>query len=74
MGEVIRMDRAARELELVERIAYWMDRRYVDPLLALLLPGVGDVIATWGEAFTTTNVTPEVVVSPRLSVATAEKA
>ena len=39
-----RYDRAARELELVERIAFWMDRRYVDPLLALFLPGVGDVI------------------------------
>ena len=44
MGEVIRMQRAAREMELLERIAYWMDRRYVDPLLALLLPGVGDVL------------------------------
>jgi hypothetical protein len=44
MGEVIRMQRAAREMELLERITYWMDRRYVDPLLALLLPGVGDVI------------------------------
>jgi hypothetical protein len=44
MAEVIRFDRAARELEWLERIAYWMDRRYLDPLLALLLPGVGDVI------------------------------
>ena len=44
MGEVIRMQRAAREIEWLERIAYWMDRRYVDPLLALLLPGVGDVL------------------------------
>jgi len=42
--DVIRYDRAARELEWLERITYWMDRRYVDPLLALLLPGAGDVI------------------------------
>jgi hypothetical protein len=44
MREASRYDRAARELELVERIAFWMDRRYVDPLLALFLPGLGDVI------------------------------
>ena len=44
MGEVIRYDRAARDLEWLERITYWMDRRYVDPLLALLLPGAGDVL------------------------------
>jgi hypothetical protein len=43
-GDVIRYDRAAREIEWIELITYWMDRRYVDPLLALLLPGVGDVI------------------------------
>jgi Domain of unknown function (DUF4112) len=39
-----RHDPAERGLELVARIAYWMDQRYVDPLLALVLPGAGDVI------------------------------
>jgi hypothetical protein len=38
-------ERAARgDLERVERIAHWMDRRYIDPLIGLLLPGAGDVI------------------------------
>src|SRR5262245_56183129 len=39
-----RLERGERELELVDSIAYWMDRRYIDPLLALVLPGVGDVL------------------------------
>jgi hypothetical protein len=39
-----RVERGERELELVERVAYWMDKRYLDPLLALALPGVGDVL------------------------------
>lgn len=33
-----------RYLELAERIAYWMDRRYVDPIVGLLFPGAGDAI------------------------------
>jgi hypothetical protein len=33
-----------RYLALAERLAYWMDRRYVDPILGLLLPGAGDAI------------------------------
>lgn len=33
-----------RYLELAERLAYWMDRRYLDPILGLLLPGAGDAI------------------------------
>lgn len=38
-------ERAARDdLQRVERIAHWMDRRYIDPLIGLLLPGAGDVI------------------------------
>ncbi len=39
-----RVERGERELELVESVALWMDRRYLDPLLALALPGVGDVL------------------------------
>jgi hypothetical protein len=31
-------------LALAERLAYWMDRRYVDPILGFVLPGVGDAI------------------------------
>src|SRR5690242_827804 len=33
-----------RYLRLAERIAYWMDRRYIDPVLGFLLPGAGDAI------------------------------
>src|SRR6187431_662271 len=33
-----------RYLALAERIAYWMDRRYVDPILGFVLPGAGDAI------------------------------
>jgi hypothetical protein len=33
-----------RYLELAERLAHWMDRRYIDPLLGFLLPGAGDAI------------------------------
>lgn len=37
-------ERAARDdLARVERIAEWMDRRYLDPLIGFLLPGAGDV-------------------------------
>jgi hypothetical protein len=31
-------------LELAEWLARWMDRRYLDPILGLLLPGAGDTI------------------------------
>jgi hypothetical protein len=31
-------------LALAERLAYWMDRRYVDPILGFVLPGVGDAL------------------------------
>jgi hypothetical protein len=31
-------------LALAERLAYWMDRRYVDPILGFVLPGVGDAV------------------------------
>jgi uncharacterized protein DUF4112 len=33
-----------RDLERIERVAHWMDQRYIDPILGLLLPGVGDVL------------------------------
>jgi hypothetical protein len=33
-----------RYLRLAERLAYWMDRRYLDPILGLLVPGAGDAI------------------------------
>jgi hypothetical protein len=31
-------------LALAERLAYWMDKRYVDPILGFVLPGVGDAV------------------------------
>lgn len=33
-----------RYLALAERLAFWMDRRYVDPILGFVLPGAGDAI------------------------------
>jgi hypothetical protein len=33
-----------RALEVAERIALWMDRRFLDPLLGIVLPGLGDLI------------------------------
>jgi hypothetical protein len=34
-------DERLRQLELLTR---WLDRRYVDPILGLLLPGAGDLV------------------------------
>jgi len=34
------------ELEQLETVAQWLDRRYVDPILGLVLPGVGDVLGS----------------------------
>ena len=33
-------------LALAERLAYWMDRRYIDPILGVVLPGAGDVLGS----------------------------
>jgi hypothetical protein len=35
---------ARRDLQRLEHLAEWMDRRYLDPILGLLLPGAGDAI------------------------------
>jgi len=35
-----------RALEAAETLARWLDRRFVDPLLGLLLPGVGDLLGS----------------------------
>jgi hypothetical protein len=32
-------------LEAATKLAHWLDGRFVDPLLGLLLPGVGDLIS-----------------------------
>jgi hypothetical protein len=39
-----RADAGDQYLALAERLAYWMDRRYVDPILGFVLPGAGDAI------------------------------
>src|SRR5262249_6653666 len=33
------------EIEVAEKLAHWMDRRYLDPLLGFVLPGIGDLIS-----------------------------
>jgi hypothetical protein len=35
-----------RALEAAEKLARWLDHRFVDPLLGLLLPGVGDLLSS----------------------------
>lgn len=35
---------AHRDLRRLEHLAEWMDRRYLDPILGLLLPGAGDAM------------------------------
>lgn len=32
------------QLQLAELIAFWLDKRYLDPLLGLLIPGLGDLL------------------------------
>ncbi len=36
--------RHAKALARVERVAHWMDRRYLDPVIGFFLPGVGDAL------------------------------
>jgi len=33
-----------RSLQKLEQISDWMDRRYVDPILGMLVPGAGDAL------------------------------
>lgn len=35
-----------RALEVAETLARWLDRRFVDPLLGLVLPGIGDLLGS----------------------------
>jgi len=48
-GELERPDAPAQRdhaLEAAGTLAHWLDHRFVDPLLGLLLPGVGDLLAS----------------------------
>ena len=35
-----------RALEAAETLAHWLDNRFVDPLLGVLLPGIGDLLGS----------------------------
>jgi hypothetical protein len=35
-----------RDLEVAEKLARWLDGRFIDPLLGLVLPGLGDLIGS----------------------------
>lgn len=35
---------ARDEVQLVRQIAHWMDKRYIDPIIGLVAPGVGDAL------------------------------
>jgi hypothetical protein len=35
-----------RDIELAMRLAEWLDDRYIDPIVGLVLPGAGDVLTT----------------------------
>jgi hypothetical protein len=39
-------DNPDRALEVAATLARWLDDRYLDPLLGLFLPGVGDVLSS----------------------------
>lgn len=48
-AELERPDAPARRdhaLEAAGTLAHWLDHRFIDPLLGLLLPGVGDLLAS----------------------------
>jgi hypothetical protein len=48
-GEMQRPDEPAqrdRALEAATTLAHWLDHRFIDPLLGLLLPGVGDLLGS----------------------------
>ena len=38
--------KADRDLERVRTLAHWMDNKLIDPLMGLLLPGIGDAIGS----------------------------
>jgi hypothetical protein len=45
--QTIERDAAAaheQHLQRLEQMARWLDRRYLDPILGMLLPGAGDVL------------------------------
>src|SRR5262245_65568842 len=42
--DVVSAEVDSPELELIKRVALWMDQRYLDPILGLLLPGAGDAL------------------------------
>jgi hypothetical protein len=35
-----------RALEAAETLARWLDQRFIDPLIGLLLPGIGDLLGS----------------------------
>ena len=39
-------DQPDRALEAAETLALWLDNRFIDPLLGVLLPGFGDLLAS----------------------------
>ncbi len=44
LGASERSAAARRQLEIIEQVADWMDRRYLDPILGFVLPGAGDAL------------------------------
>lgn len=42
---IITVSSRTEELQRLEDIAEWMDRRYLDPLLGFLFPGVGNTLS-----------------------------
>lgn len=46
MSRLPRQVAGDRSIEVAERLAHWLDDRYLDPLLGFLLPGVGDLLTS----------------------------
>ena len=45
-GSLIHTQESARDLERLEFLATWLDRRFLDPVLGFILPGAGDTFCS----------------------------
>src|SRR5262249_61530759 len=53
-GPVLRSRAMADDRDLIaaEKLARWLDDRFLDPILGLILPGIGDVLGTVAGLYT----------------------
>jgi hypothetical protein len=46
VGAFVATKETARDLQVLESIAEWLDRRYLDPLIGIFLPGGGNTLCS----------------------------